>query len=286
MVSGFSHSHLTTPHHTPHHTTPLPCTLQTHHQTTTKNTMLARSHVARFAGVNFRRSWARTQSPRLFTTAGEDNEAMKVVVEEVAEESHHTTGGEEETINITTNVSEEAAAAAAPIVRRRAMAHPSVSPSDAVETVVESARAKFDETVELSLGLGIDPRKPNQQFRSMAQLPHGTGKKAIIAVFAQGEAAEKAKAAGASLVGAEDLLADIQAGNINFSRCIATPDMMPLVSRVARILGPRGLMPNPKMGTVTIDVETAVMNAMKGEVELRADKFGFVNLPLGKLFHK
>jgi len=251
-----------------------------------KTTMLARSHVVRFAGVNFRRSWARTQSPRLFTTAGEDNEATKVVVEEVADESHTTTGGEEEeTINITTNVSEEAAAAAtAPIVRKRAMAHPSVSPSDAVETVVESARAKFDETVELSLGLGIDPRKPNQQFRSMAQLPHGTGKKAIIAVFAQGEAAEKAKAAGASLVGAEDLLADIQAGNINFSRCIATPDMMPLVSRVARILGPRGLMPNPKMGTVTIDVETAVLNAMKGEVELRADKFGFVNLPLGKLF--
>jgi large subunit ribosomal protein L1 len=230
---------------------------------------LARRHLARFAGVNFHRSWARAASPRSFTT--ESVVAAEVEEDDVAKS--FVTEEEEETVNTTET----------PIVRKRAMALPSVSPNDAVESVVESARAKFDETVELSLGLGIDPRKPNQQFRSMAQLPHGTGKKAIIAVFAQGEAAEKAKAAGASIVGAEDLLADIQAGNINFSRCIATPDMMPLVSRVARVLGPRGLMPNPKMGTVTIDVETAVSNAMKGEVELRADKFGFVNLPLGKV---
>lgn len=166
---------------------------------------------------------------------------------------------------------------------RRAMALPAVSPITGMEKVVASAKAKFDETVELSLGLGIDPRKPNQTFRTLAQLPHGSGKTATVAVFAQGDAAEKAKAAGAAIVGAEELVADIQAGKINFNRCIATPDMMPLVGRIARVLGPRGLMPNPKMGTVTLDVETAVSNALKGEIELRADKFGFVNVPLGKV---
>ena len=170
-----------------------------------------------------------------------------------------------------------------PMQPKRAMALPAVAPGLAMQNVVALAKAKFDETVELSLGLGIDPRKPNQSFRTMAQLPHGSGKTAIVAVFAQGEAAEKARAAGATIVGAEDLVSDIQKGNVNFSRCIATPDMMPLVGRVARILGPKGLMPNPKMGTVTLDVEGAISNALKGEIELRADKFGFVNLPLGKV---
>jgi hypothetical protein len=122
------------------------------------------------------------------------------------------------TTNPTTN--SEPAAAQPP---RRAMALPAVTPDSAMEQVVTSAKAKFDETIELSLGLGIDPRKPNQQFRTMAQLPHGSGKTAIIAVFAQGDAADRARAAGATVVGAEDLVADIQAGNINFSRCIATP---------------------------------------------------------------
>ena len=190
---------------------------------------------------------------------------------------------EEEELNDETIISTEDNQLKEEPVLRRAMALPSVAPSVAVERVVDSATAKFDETIELSLGLGLDPRKPNQSLRTLAQLPHGTGKAAIVAVFAQGEQAEVAKAAGAVIVGAEDLVAEIQAGNIRFSRCIATPDMMPLVGRVARILGPKGLMPNPKMGTVTLDIEGAVTNALKGEIELRADKFGFVNLPLGKV---
>ena len=165
---------------------------------------------------------------------------------------------------------------------RRAMALPAVSPQAGVQRVVANAKANFDETLELSLGLGIDPRKPNQSLRTLTSLPHGTGKNAVVAVFAQGEQADKARAAGASIVGGEELATEIQGGKINFTRCIATPDMMPIVGRVARILGPRGLMPNPKMGTVTMDVEAAVTKAMEGEVELRADRFGFVNCPIGK----
>ena len=166
---------------------------------------------------------------------------------------------------------------------RRAMALPAVSAQEGIRTIVEAKKvAKFDESVELSIGLGLDPRKPNQSLRVMTQLPHGSGKKARIAVFARGDEADQARSAGAAVVGAEDLAEEIQSGNIDFTRCIATPDMMPIVGRVARILGPRGLMPNPKLGTVTLDVEAAVTKALKGEVELRTDKFGFVNCSIGK----
>jgi large subunit ribosomal protein L1 len=163
------------------------------------------------------------------------------------------------------------------------MARPEVTAREGIRVIAEDEPVRqFDESVELSLGLGLDPRKPNQSLRVMTQLPHGAGKQARIAVFARGDEAERALSAGAAIVGAEDLAEDIQSGNIDFTRCIATPDMMPVVGRVARILGPRGLMPNPKLGTVTLDVEAAVAKALKGEVELRTDKFGFVNCSIGK----
>ena len=138
-----------------------------------------------------------------------------------------------------------------------------VAVEDAVKTLKNCASAKFDETVEISLNLGIDPRHADQQVRGVVQLPHGTGKTVRVAVFAKGDKAEEATAAGADIVGAEDLAERIQGGEMNFDRCVATPDMMAVVGRLGKVLGPRGLMPNPKLGTVTPDVETAV-KAAKG----------------------
>ncbi|ETV67949.1 ribosomal protein L1 [Aphanomyces astaci] len=147
----------------------------------------------------------------------------------------------------------------------------------------QGAVRKFDETVDIVVELGVDPRKPNQSVRSVVTLPHGTGKVVRVAVFAKGDKADEARAAGATIVGAEDLLADIQAGKLDFDRCVATPDMMALVGRVARVLGPRGLMPNPKLGTVTQDVTAAITAAMGGQVEFRAEKKGIVHAGVGKV---
>ncbi|WP_119677616.1 50S ribosomal protein L1 [Indioceanicola profundi] len=153
---------------------------------------------------------------------------------------------------------------------------------EAVKTVKTNATAKFDETVEIALNLGIDPRHADQQVRGMVQLPNGTGKTVRVAVFARAGKADEALAAGADLVGADDLAERIQAGEINFDRCIATPDMMGVVGRLGKILGPRGLMPNPKLGTVTPDVAGAVKAAKGGSVEFRAEKTGIVHAGVGK----
>ena len=157
-----------------------------------------------------------------------------------------------------------------------------VAVEDAVKALKECASAKFDETVEISMNLGIDPRHSDQQVRGVVQLPHGTGKTVRVAVFAKGDKADEAKAAGADIVGAEDLAERIQGGEINFDRCVATPDMMAIVGRLGKVLGPRGLMPNPKLGTVTPDVETAVKAAKGGEVTFRAEKAGVVHAGIGK----
>jgi len=157
-----------------------------------------------------------------------------------------------------------------------------VAVEDAVKTLKNCASAKFDETVEISLNLGIDPRHADQQVRGVVQLPHGTGKTVRVAVFAKGDKAEEATAAGADIVGAEDLAERIQGGEMNFDRCVATPDMMAVVGRLGKVLGPRGLMPNPKLGTVTPDVETAVKAAKGGEVTFRAEKAGVVHAGIGK----
>jgi len=153
---------------------------------------------------------------------------------------------------------------------------------DAIRLVKQNARAKFDETVEVAMNLGIDPRHADQMVRGVINLPHGTGKAVRVAVFARGDKAEEAKAAGADLVGAEDLAEKIQAGEINFDRCIATPDMMAVVGKLGRVLGPRGLMPNPKLGTVTQDVGQAVEASKGGQVEYRAEKAGVVHAGVGK----
>lgn len=153
---------------------------------------------------------------------------------------------------------------------------------DAIRLVKENAKAKFDETVELALNLGVDPRHADQMVRGAVNLPHGTGKTVRVAVFAKGDKAEEARAAGAEIVGAEDLAERIQAGEIDFDRCIATPDMMPLVGRLGRILGPRGLMPNPKLGTVTTNVREAVEAAKGGQVQFRVEKAGIVHAGVGK----
>jgi large subunit ribosomal protein L1 len=145
-----------------------------------------------------------------------------------------------------------------------------------------NARAKFDETVELSLNLGIDPRHADQMVRGLISLPNGTGKTLRVGVFARNVKAEEALAAGADVVGAEDLAEKVQAGEIAFDRCIATPDMMGLVGRLGKILGPRGLMPNPKLGTVTMDVKGAVSAAKAGQVEFRAEKAGIIHAGIGK----
>ncbi|RBM09552.1 50S ribosomal protein L1 [Novacetimonas cocois] len=153
---------------------------------------------------------------------------------------------------------------------------------EAIALVKQGATAKFDETVEISMNLGIDPRHADQMVRGLLSLPNGTGKTLRVGVFARGPKAEEATAAGADIVGAEDLAAKVQAGEIEFDRCIATPDMMALVGRLGKILGPRGLMPNPKLGTVTMDVKGAVTAAKSGQVEYRAEKAGIVHAGIGK----
>ncbi len=153
---------------------------------------------------------------------------------------------------------------------------------EAVRIVKQNAKAKFDETVEISMNLGIDPRHADQNVRGMTSLPNGTGKTLRVAVFAKGAKAEEAKAAGADVVGAEDLAEVVQGGKMDFDRCIATPDMMALVGRLGKVLGPRGLMPNPKLGTVTMDVKGAVQAAKAGQVEFRAEKAGIVHAGIGK----
>ena len=153
---------------------------------------------------------------------------------------------------------------------------------DAIALVKKGAAAKFDETVEMSVGLGVDPRHADQMVRGVVALPHGTGKTVRVAVFAKGDKADDARAAGADVVGAEDLAAQVQEGNIAFDRCIASPDMMPIVGKLGRILGPRGLMPNPKLGTVTPDVAEAVRAAKGGQVEFRVEKAGIIHAGIGK----
>ena len=157
-----------------------------------------------------------------------------------------------------------------------------VTVSEAVSLVKDNAKAKFDETVEIAVVLGVDPRHADQMVRGKIALPNGTGKSMRVAVFARGPKAEEAQAAGADIIGAEDLMETIQGGTIDFDRCIATPDMMPVVGRLGKILGPRNLMPNPKVGTVTMDVAEAVKNAKGGEVQFKVEKAGVVHAGLGK----
>jgi large subunit ribosomal protein L1 len=154
--------------------------------------------------------------------------------------------------------------------------------SEAVKMVKERAKAKFDETIEVAMNLGVDPRHADQMVRGVCQLPNGSGRTVRVGVFARGAKADEAKAAGADVVGAEDLVEQVQGGNIDFDRCIATPDMMPLVGRLGKVLGPRGLMPNPKVGTVTMDVTAAVKAAKGGAVEFRVEKAGIVHAGVGK----
>jgi large subunit ribosomal protein L1 len=155
--------------------------------------------------------------------------------------------------------------------------------TEAVKLVKESASAKFDETVELSMNLGVDPRHADQNVRGVVSLPNGTGRAVRIAVFAKGDKAAEAEAAGADIVGAEDLAEKIQKGEIDFDRCVATPDMMGTVGKLGRILGPRGLMPNPKLGTVTQDVAEAVKAGKGGQVEFRVEKAGIIHAGVGKV---
>jgi len=156
------------------------------------------------------------------------------------------------------------------------------TPAEATEIVKKCATAKFDESVEVAVRLGVDPRKADQMIRGTVALPSGTGKTVRIAVFANGEAAQAARDAGADLVGSDDLAAEIEKGNMDFDLAIATPDLMPLVGRLGRVLGPRGLMPNPKTGTVTQDVARAVGEFKGGKVEYRTDRYGNVHVPIGK----
>jgi large subunit ribosomal protein L1 len=172
--------------------------------------------------------------------------------------------------------------------KRLKAAHQGVDPAklygvdEAVKLVKERAKAKFDETIEIAMNLGVDPRHADQMVRGVCNLPNGTGRTVRVAVFARGANAEAAQKAGADIVGAEDLAEEIQKGNINFDRCIATPDMMPLVGRLGKVLGPRGLMPNPKVGTVTPDVAGAVKAAKGGAVEFRVEKAGIIHAGIGK----
>ena len=153
---------------------------------------------------------------------------------------------------------------------------------EAVKLVKDAAKAKFDETIEVALNLGVDPRHADQMVRGVVALPNGSGRKLRVGVFAKGAKAEEAKKAGADVVGAEDLVEQVQKGVIEFDRCIATPDMMPLVGRLGKVLGPRGIMPNPKVGTVTMDVANAVKGAKGGSVEFRVEKAGIVQAGVGK----
>jgi len=157
-----------------------------------------------------------------------------------------------------------------------------LSVSDAVKLVKDNAKAKFDETIEIALNLGVDPRHADQMVRGKVSLPGGTGKDVRVAVFARGDKADEAKAAGADIVGAEDLMETILGGKIDFDRCIATPDMMPVVGRLGKVLGPRNLMPNPKVGTVTMDVKGAVEAAKGGEVQFKVEKAGIIHAGIGK----
>jgi large subunit ribosomal protein L1 len=154
--------------------------------------------------------------------------------------------------------------------------------ADAIKMVKERATSKFDETIEIAINLGVDPRHADQMVRGVVNEPNGTGRTLRVGVFARGAKADEAKAAGADVVGAEDLVEKVQGGNIDFDRCIATPDMMPLVGRLGKVLGPRGMMPNPKIGTVTMDVATAVKGAKGGSVEFRVEKAGIVQAGIGK----
>jgi large subunit ribosomal protein L1 len=153
---------------------------------------------------------------------------------------------------------------------------------EAVKLVKERAKAKFDETIEVAMNLGVDPRHADQMVRGVVNLPNGSGRTMRVGVFARGAKAEEAKAAGADVVGAEDLVEKVNSGNIDFDRCIATPDMMPLVGRLGKVLGPRGMMPNPKVGTVTMDITNAVKGAKGGSVEFRVEKAGIVQAGVGK----
>ena len=154
--------------------------------------------------------------------------------------------------------------------------------AEAIKLVRERASAKFDETVEIAMNLGVDPKHADQMVRGVVNLPNGTGRTLRVAVFARGAKADEAKAAGADVVGAEDLVNTVQGGTIDFDRCIATPDMMPLVGRLGKVLGPRGLMPNPKVGTVTMDIAAAVQASKCGAVEFRVEKAGIVQGSVGK----
>ncbi|CDX35435.1 MULTISPECIES: 50S ribosomal protein L1 [unclassified Mesorhizobium] len=155
--------------------------------------------------------------------------------------------------------------------------------SEALQLLKDRSKVKFDETVEVSMNLGVDPRHADQMVRGVVNLPNGTGRSVRVAVFARGDKAEEAKAAGADIVGAEDLVDIVQKGTIDFDRCIATPDMMPLVGRLGKVLGPRGMMPNPKVGTVTTDVAAAVKASKGGAVEFRVEKAGIVQAGVGKV---
>ena len=157
-----------------------------------------------------------------------------------------------------------------------------VSVAEAAALVKDNAKAKFDETIEIAMTLGVDPRHADQMVRGTVSLPNGTGKTVRVAVFARGEKAEEAKAAGADIVGAEDLMETVQGGTIEFDRCIATPDMMAVVGRLGKVLGPRNLMPNPRVGTVTMDVKEAVEAAKGGQVQFKAEKAGVVHAGIGK----
>jgi large subunit ribosomal protein L1 len=157
-----------------------------------------------------------------------------------------------------------------------------LSVEDAVTLIKKNAKAKFDETVDISINLGVDPRHADQMVRGTVSLPNGTGKTVRVGVFARGAKADEAIAAGADVVGAEDLMETVQSGKIEFDRCIATPDMMPIVGRLGKVLGPRNLMPNPKVGTVTMDIKAAVKNAKGGEVQFRVEKAGVVHAGVGK----
>jgi large subunit ribosomal protein L1 len=166
---------------------------------------------------------------------------------------------------------------------REAVAGKSLIPLDAAIALVKAnANAKFDETIEVAMNLGVDPRHADQLVRGSVNMPNGTGKSVRVAVFAKGPKADEAKEAGADVVGAEDLMQEVQGGKIDFQRCIATPDMMPIVGRLGKILGPRGLMPNPKVGTVTMDVAQAVKDAKAGQVQFRVEKAGIIHAGVGK----
>ena len=158
-----------------------------------------------------------------------------------------------------------------------------ITVEDAVALIKANANAKFDESVEIAMNLGVDPRHADQMVRGTVTLPNGTGKSVRVAVFARGPKAEEALAAGADIVGAEDLMETVQGGTIEFERCIATPDMMPIVGRLGKVLGPRNLMPNPKIGTVTMDVAEAVKAAKGGQVQFRAERAGVVHAGVGKV---